>query len=111
MEINLNTVLVHTQFKENYGAHDWDGTGQCPQYWKPKGRVTFKIQMDADTLLYSNAEAVFSKMVAAQSNDYEAFEFVEYEIQWEVPLVLGTEDDYMRVSQEVDEQVEEQVGQ
>ena len=22
---------------ENYGAHDWDGQGACPQYWKPKG--------------------------------------------------------------------------
>jgi hypothetical protein len=22
---------------ENYGAHDWDGEGECPQYWKFKG--------------------------------------------------------------------------
>ncbi len=25
------------QYAENYGAHDWDGEGQCPQYWKMKG--------------------------------------------------------------------------
>jgi len=28
---------------ENYGAHDWDGTGQCPQYWKMKGGSEYKI--------------------------------------------------------------------
>jgi hypothetical protein len=26
-----------TQYMENYGAHDWDGVGECPQYWKFKG--------------------------------------------------------------------------
>jgi hypothetical protein len=28
---------ITTQYMENYGAHDWDGTGTCPQYWKFKG--------------------------------------------------------------------------
>ena len=28
---------ITTQYMENYGAHDWDGTGECPQYWKFKG--------------------------------------------------------------------------
>ena len=28
---------IVTQYMENYGAHDWDGTGECPQYWKAKG--------------------------------------------------------------------------
>ena len=28
---------IHTQYSENYGAHDWDGQGECPQYWKMKG--------------------------------------------------------------------------
>ena len=28
---------IQTQYMENYGAHDWDGTGLCPQYWKMKG--------------------------------------------------------------------------
>lgn len=28
---------IETQIYENYGAHDWDGTGDCPQYWKAKG--------------------------------------------------------------------------
>ena len=28
---------ITTQIQENYGAHDWDGKGECPQYWKFKG--------------------------------------------------------------------------
>ena len=30
-------LLITTQNYENYGAHDWDGVGECPQYWKAKG--------------------------------------------------------------------------
>ena len=28
---------IVTQVEENYGAHDWDGEGECPQRWKMKG--------------------------------------------------------------------------
>jgi hypothetical protein len=28
---------------ENYGAHDWDGEGECPQYWKMKGGEDYFI--------------------------------------------------------------------
>jgi len=34
-------IVMQTQILENYGAHDWDGTGECPQYWKPKGGNTY----------------------------------------------------------------------
>jgi hypothetical protein len=30
-------LVVETQYRENYGAHDWDGQGECPQHWKMKG--------------------------------------------------------------------------
>lgn len=30
-------VVATTQCYENYGAHQWDGQGVCPQYWKAKG--------------------------------------------------------------------------
>jgi hypothetical protein len=30
-------LMITTQIQENYGAHDWDGVGACPQYWKFKG--------------------------------------------------------------------------
>ena len=35
--------VIRTQFMENYGAHDWDGTGECPQRWKYKGGSEYKI--------------------------------------------------------------------
>ena len=36
-------LVIRTQVHENYGAHDWDGTGECPQYWKAKGGHEYKI--------------------------------------------------------------------
>jgi hypothetical protein len=34
---------IQTQDQENYGAHDWDGEGACPQRWKFKGGEDFFI--------------------------------------------------------------------
>jgi hypothetical protein len=36
-------LVIQTQDQENYGAHDWDGTGACPQYWKFKGGSEIKV--------------------------------------------------------------------
>ena len=38
---------ITTQYMENSGAHDWDGTGQCPQYWKMKGGEDYFYQLGA----------------------------------------------------------------
>ena len=38
--------IVQTQYRENYGAHSWDGTGECPQYWKNKGGSTYVVLGD-----------------------------------------------------------------
>ena len=35
---------IYTQDQENYGAHDWDGVGACPQYWKAKGGSDYVIR-------------------------------------------------------------------
>ena len=34
---------IWTQDQENYGAHDWDGEGLCPQRWKMKGGQDFFV--------------------------------------------------------------------
>ena len=39
----MKKLVIHTQYKENYGAHDWDGTGECPQHWKFKGGTTYVV--------------------------------------------------------------------
>jgi hypothetical protein len=36
-------LVIQTQDQENYGAHDWDGKGACPQYWKFKGGQEIKV--------------------------------------------------------------------
>ena len=37
-------LLITTQVYENYGAHDWDGVGQCPSYWKAKGGSDYVVK-------------------------------------------------------------------
>ena len=37
-------LVINTQYKENYGAFDWDGKGSCPQYWKFKGGTTYVVE-------------------------------------------------------------------
>ncbi len=37
-------LIIYTQYSENYGAHDWDGHGECPQYWKMKGGYDYVIK-------------------------------------------------------------------
>ena len=93
--MSINKILVHTQLEENY-AHYEGG-----HHWKPKGGHTFQIEMDADLLLYTDPSEVFGKMLEAQSNDLERFTYLEYEIQWQEPTVLGTQDDYVKANQDL----------
>lgn len=37
-------IVISTQYYENYGAHDWDGKNECPQYWKAKGGSEYMIE-------------------------------------------------------------------
>jgi hypothetical protein len=37
---------IQTQIQENYGAHDWDGEGTCPQHWKFKGGNDYMVPVD-----------------------------------------------------------------
>jgi hypothetical protein len=54
-------TIVSTQYRENYGAHSWDGEGECPQHWKSKG---------GNTYLVFNASADEIESVIGHSNDY-----------------------------------------
>jgi hypothetical protein len=40
----MTKLLITTQVYENYGAHDWDGEGECPQYWKAKGGSDYVVK-------------------------------------------------------------------
>ena len=41
-------LLITTQVYENYGAHDWDGEGECPQRWKAKGGSDYVVKKFKD---------------------------------------------------------------
>ena len=44
----MSKLLITTQVYENYGAHDWDGVGECPQYWKAKGGSDYVVKKFKD---------------------------------------------------------------
>ena len=47
---------IVTQYMENYGAHDWDGTGECPQRWKMKGGEDYFMPLDGYTAEHEFAD-------------------------------------------------------
>ena len=58
-------ILLQTQIHENYGAHDWDGTGNCPQYWKAKGGNDIEIDRELTWNEAADVELVKSLVKAA----------------------------------------------
>jgi hypothetical protein len=70
-------LVIQTQYLENYGAHDWDGTGACPQYWKPKGGSEYKV---LGVPLNIDYQEVVSMVNVERSNDYVQ----EYIVGWTV---------------------------
>ena len=76
-------LVIRTQYMENYGAHDWDGEGECPQYWKMKGGSEYKIT--GVPLNIDHAEVVAAADIE-KSNEYCR----EYILDWSVES-----DDYL----------------
>ena len=73
-------LLITTQVYENYGAHDWDGVGECPSYWKAKGGNDYVIKK-----FRGNEEAATQAVMALRSqietnNEY----FREQIIGWNI---------------------------
>jgi hypothetical protein len=75
-------LLITTQIQENYAAHDWDGTGTCPQYWKFKGGNDYKYALgstlrNADTI----QEIVeYFRPQIEEDNDYYRNHIIGYEV-------------------------------
>ena len=76
-------LVIRTQYMENYGAHDWDGTGQCPQYWKMKGGSEYKI---TNVPLNIDYQEVVSMANVETDNEYCR----EYILDWSIES-----DDYL----------------
>ena len=85
-------LVIQTQFKENYGAHDWDGTGECPQYWKFKGGNTFVMEgptteQDAIMIAQFVEHADFGSSETVESSTVENNDAVVCE-SWETPWTV-----------------------
>ena len=75
-------LLITTQVQENYGAHDWDGEGECPQYWKFKGGNDYKYALGK----YGRSEEAITELVMAlrgqieENNDYFRNDIIGWEV-------------------------------
>ena len=78
-------LVIRTQYHENYGAYDWDGTGECPQYWKAKGGTEYKI-LDVPLNIDYNQFVKFALTGIESDTEYSR----EYMIDWSVES-----DDYL----------------
>jgi hypothetical protein len=69
VEPDTVAVLVSTQYLENYGAHDWDGQGEVPSYWKAKGGSEYLV---TGVPAHLGAEEVLARIGARfeHSSDY-----------------------------------------
>lgn len=74
-------LIVTTQYRENYGAHNWDGKGQCPQYWKNKGGVDYEVAIESPVEA-QELEFLVNRVgdKVTRFNDYVE----EYVVGWEV---------------------------
>jgi hypothetical protein len=81
-------LMITTQVQENYGAHDWDGTGTCPQYWKFKGGSDYFYKLGS---VMRNTESLAELVhVLSQQVETDNEGFREYVIGWTVES-----DDYL----------------
>jgi len=78
-------LLITTQNLENYGAHDWDGVGECPSYWKAKGGSDYVVKNFTN---FNNTTEVVMALRGQIEEDSEYFR--SSIIDWEVVA-----DDYL----------------
>ena len=78
-------LLITTQNLENYGAHDWDGVGECPQYWKAKGGSDYVVKNFTN---FNNTTEVVMALRGQIEEDSEYFR--SSIIDWEIVA-----DDYL----------------
>ena len=85
-------LYIFTQDQENYGAHDWDGEGEVPQYWKSKGGTDYIVDVEgfrwneefADKKLRMIVDEL--RFIIDESSDYYRSSILGYE---------KVEDDFM----------------
>lgn len=89
-------IVIGTQHRENYGAHDWDGVGECPQYWKFKGGSTYVVEFDVNSQSAKDIVAEVKPLIESFSKGFEEY-IIDYSVvdldetpwdEWEYPYFL-----------------------
>ena len=76
-------LLITTQVYENYGAHDWDGAGECPEYWKAKGGNDYVVKN-------FKGYATVAIMALREKIEQDSSYYREYIVDWNIVA-----DDYL----------------
>jgi hypothetical protein len=92
-------LVITTQTRENYGAHEWDGQGACPQRWKCKGGNTYVVrdltQTQADRVVEQGIPTI-TALLEEYTDGYEEY-LLAYDVvadaapegePWETPYSL-----------------------
>ena len=104
VEANTVTVIL-TQVRENYGAHDWDGEGEAPQYWKNKGGSVYIFE----GILSPTQEALIQKAINSADEYYEEFVILfketasptDFYDDWEEPAILSFEGEKLIMTEDI----------
>lgn len=100
MTMPTKKLVIATQFSENYGSHDWDGKGACPQHWKMKGGSTYVVYGITPAMEERIAHAGIPTLTSLVTfrNEYAAEEILNMSIvdknesvvaEWEHEIVLS----------------------
>lgn len=96
-------IVIYSQYQENYGAHDWDGTGECPQHWKMKGGgiyVVPNLTVDQTLKVKTNGIPTLTALIEHRSHGSQETVFAcsilnddaKVGEDWETPTVLQWRD-------------------
>ena len=71
-------AVFYKTTRENYGAHDWDGTGECPQYWKTKCGLSTVIVVENVTIAQAQDAAYWDALEDKLSSADDYYEVSVY---------------------------------
>lgn len=79
-------LVIYSQYEENYGAHDWNGQGTCPQYWKQKGGSEYQMNISSDSCVrlgnkgLANLVDTLAELHINKSSEYSNESMFDWEI-------------------------------
>lgn len=79
-------IIIQSQYHENYGAHDWNGVGACPQYWKAKGGSEYRVRLSLAKVMELGGDGLAKLVsdVASKHINKDDNYSQEYVIAWDL---------------------------